>query len=70
MNQVEIRVEGHLDQQWKDWLGELCIRHIEGNETILSGSLPDQAALYGLISKLRDMGVKLITIQFGDRDSE
>ena len=65
MGQVEIRIEGQLDIGWKDWLGEFSIEHTEQNQTLLTGSVQDQAALYGLIGKLRDLGVKLVSIDYG-----
>jgi hypothetical protein len=65
MQQVEIRVKERLDQQWTEWLGGFTLTHTQQNETILTGSIPDQAALYGLISKLRDLGVTLISVSFG-----
>jgi hypothetical protein len=64
MQQVEIRVDGHLDEDWIDWLDGLSPIHTEQGETILAGMVKDQAALYGLIAKLRDLGVKLISIHF------
>ena len=70
MSHVEIRVEGHLDHQWADWLAGFTIIHIEGDQTILTGSATDQAALYGLIAKLRDLGVKLISIHYGEKPIE
>lgn len=63
MKYVEIRIEGQLDERWAEWLGDLTIQHVENDETILSGHFPDQAALYGLIGKLRDLGLSLISIQ-------
>jgi hypothetical protein len=65
MPQVEIRVEGHLDRGWAEWLDGLTIAHTEHNETILTGPVRDQAALYGLIAKLRDLGVKLVSVNSG-----
>ncbi len=62
MQQVEIRVEGHLDLNWADWLEGFTLAHAEGGETLLRGGVEDQAALYGLIARLRDLGVKLISI--------
>jgi hypothetical protein len=62
MQRVEIRVEGHLDASWADWLENFTITHLEGGETILTGVVKDQAVLYGLIAKLRDLGMKLITV--------
>ena len=63
MQQVEIRVEGHLDPTWANWLDGFTITHIEQAETILAGNVKDQAALYGLIAKLRDLGVKLVSVK-------
>ena len=62
MKYVEIRIEGQLDERWAEWLGDLTIRCSEQNETLLSGFFPDQAALYGLIGKLRDLGISLISV--------
>lgn len=63
MHQTEIRVEGHIDPAWADWLDGFALVHSEQGETILTGEVQDQAALYGLIAKLRDLGVKLISIK-------
>ncbi|MBM3145538.1 MAG: hypothetical protein FJ010_11325 [Chloroflexi bacterium] len=67
MRQVEIRIEGRLDENWAEWLGEFAIRHTGQNETILTGLVKDQAALYGLIAKLRDLGVRLIAVSIGEQ---
>ncbi|MEJ2601650.1 MAG: hypothetical protein P8Z00_25230 [Anaerolineales bacterium] len=56
---VEIRVQGCLDEEWSQWLGDLDIIYTPENETILSGSLPDQAALLGLIARMRDLGLQM-----------
>ena len=66
MQQVEIRVEGHIDQTWVEWLDSFTLTHTEQGETILTGEVKDQAALYGLIAKLRDLGVKLISVNSGE----
>jgi len=56
-------VKGHLDQQqWSNWLGGLTITHLENGETLLSGSLVDQAALHGVLHKLENQGVPLIEV--------
>jgi hypothetical protein len=60
---VVIRTEGHLDQTWAEWLDGFTLTHTELGETILTGDIKDQAALCGLIAKLRDPGVKLISIK-------
>jgi hypothetical protein len=62
MHKVEIRVNGYLDEGWSDWVGGLSIHHSEGDETILKGCVLDQAALYGIISRLRDLGLPLNSV--------
>lgn len=64
MHYAEIHIEGKLDSDWMEWLGNLSISYGEQDETILTGCFTDQAALYGLIAKLRDLGVKLISVNF------
>ena len=64
MQQVEIRVKSHLDKNWTEWLEGFVLTHTEQDETILTGAVKDQAALYGLMAKLRDLGVKLIAVNF------
>jgi hypothetical protein len=66
MTQVEIRVAGHLDQGWADWLDGFTITHTKNNETILTGTLDDQAALYGIMAKLRDLGLKLNSVHYSE----
>jgi hypothetical protein len=66
MQRVEIHVEGCLDAGWADWLDGFTFTYTGQNETVLSGQVTDQAALYGLMAKLRDLGVKLLSVNFGD----
>jgi len=66
MSQIEIRVDGHLDPSWADWLEGFTITHTQDDHTLLTGTVPDQASLYGLIGKLRDLGLKLISVHYGD----
>jgi len=66
MQQVEIRVKGRLDARWSEWLEGLGIRHTPQGETVLTGPLLDQAALYGLMSKLRDLGLTLTLVRCGE----
>jgi hypothetical protein len=58
----EIRIKGHLAQQWSDWLGGLAIENQPDGCARLSGSLADQAALYGVLCQVRDLGVVLVSI--------
>jgi hypothetical protein len=62
MQRAEIRIEGHLDTNWAEWFNGLEFIYTDSGDTILTGFVPDQAALYGLIAKLRDLGVKLISV--------
>ncbi|MBN1370653.1 MAG: hypothetical protein JW987_01740 [Anaerolineaceae bacterium] len=57
----EIRVEGCLPEQWADWFDGLIITH-ENGETLLTGPVTDQAALYGLLKKVRDLGLSLLSV--------
>ena len=66
----EIEVEGHLDPRWSDWFAGLKLTHPEGGTTLLSGSLPDQAALYGLIERIRDLNLTLISVSRGSRSTQ
>lgn len=68
MQKVEIRVTGQIDEQWSEWLGGLNIQHCLPNETLLSGYLADHAALYGVIARLRDLGLKLYSVHNQDVD--
>lgn len=62
MQRVVIRVAGHIDERWSAWLGGMSIHHSAPGETLLSGPVPDQAALYGIIARLRDLGLQLISV--------
>lgn len=61
MLNVEIRVRGQIDEQWTDWFEGLALSHVEG-VTVLTGSVQDQSALYGLLAKLRDLGLPLVSV--------
>lgn len=62
MVHVEIRVRERLDENWQEWFEGFAIIHNEQGETVLTGAVSDQAALYGLIAKLRDLGLHLVSI--------
>jgi hypothetical protein len=57
-----IRVQGHLDPFWQTWLENLMITQEPDGTTLLSGFITDQAALYGLLLKLRDLGLTLLAL--------
>ena len=58
----QIRIRGHLDSHWAAWFGDLSIEPDENGESLLVGPIQDQAALHGLLRKLRDLGIPLIAI--------
>ena len=60
----EIRLKGHLDNRWSDWFGGLTILLEEDGNTLLTGPVVDQAALHGLLKKVRDLGMPLLSVNF------
>jgi len=58
----QIRIEGHLGPQWTDWFGGVTIALEENGDTLLTGPVVDQAALYGLLKKVRDLGMPLVSV--------
>lgn len=62
MPQIEIKVRGQIDEKWSGWLDDLTITHTEQNDTVLAGYVADQSALYGLLTKLRDLGLSLLSV--------
>jgi hypothetical protein len=58
----KIRIKGHLGPEWSDWFEGLTITLEEDGNTLLTGSVIDQAALHGLLKKVRDMGIPLISV--------
>ena len=65
----ELRVEGHLDDHWSEWLGDLTMRREDDGTSTLTGPVADQAQLHGLLAALRDMGVTLISLHVLDAPS-
>jgi hypothetical protein len=62
-----ITVKEHLDPQWSDWLGGLTIAHLDNGESVLYGDLSDQAALHGVLTKIRDLGLSLVALECRER---
>jgi hypothetical protein len=58
----QIRIKGHLGRQWTDWFGGLTITLESNGETLLTGSVVDQAALHGVLKKVRDVGMPLVSV--------
>ena len=61
----QIRIKGHLGREWTDWFGGLTITLEDNGETLLTGPVVDQAALYGLLKKVRDVGMPLVSVNRG-----
>ena len=58
----QIRVKGILDTRWSDWFGGLTIAPQANGETLMTGPVTDQAALHGLLNKIRDIGLPLLSV--------
>lgn len=59
---VEIKVREHLDTCWSETFAGLTLTHLDGGETLLAGQLPDQTALHGLLERVRDLNLNLISV--------
>ncbi len=58
----EIRIKGHLDDRWSDWFGGLTITLEDNGNTLLTCRVVDQAALHGLLKRVRDLGLPLLSV--------
>ena len=58
----QIRIKGLLDRQWTDWFGGMTVTATDNGDTLLTGPVKDQAALHGLLKKVRDLGMPLISV--------
>jgi hypothetical protein len=68
MSVYEIRVKGHLDSHWSAWFDGLIITNLPHGEALLSGALADQAALHGVLMKVRDLGLPLLAVNQASAD--
>ena len=66
----EVRVKGHLDGRWSEWFDGLQITNLENGVAVLSGELVDQAALHGVLNKVRDLNLALISMTSIDPDQQ
>lgn len=64
----QIRIRGHLGNQWEDWFEGVIITKDDNGDTLLTGPVADQAALYGLLKKVRDLGITLISVHYVETD--
>jgi hypothetical protein len=58
----QVRIQGHLSRQWIGWFGGMAITLEENGDTLLTGPVVDQAALHGLLKKVRDLGMPLLSV--------
>jgi len=66
----EIRVKGHLNNKWSDWLENLEMKLLDNGEMILSGVVPDQAALMGILNKLNRLNLTLLSVSETSKNNE
>jgi hypothetical protein len=64
----QIRLQGHLSQRWTDWFEGLTITHEEDGDTLLRGPVVDQSALHGILKKIRNLGMPLLSVNTIDPD--
>lgn len=62
MLKVQIKVKTHLDPHWSQWLECMSVEHTDDNKTVLTGTVPDEAALYGVLTKCRNLGLALVSV--------
>ncbi len=58
----EIRIRGRLDEDWVEWFDEMTLAHTSEGQTVLTGPIPDQAALHGTLDKIRNLNLELISV--------
>jgi hypothetical protein len=70
MLKVEIRFKGLVNAQWSGWFGGLTVSHPHPEETVLAGLVADSSALYGILSRLRDLGLQLTSVTSEESEKE
>ena len=70
MSVYQIRVKEHLDPRWSEWFDGLQVTNESNGEALLSGSIEDQAALHGVLAKVRDLNLQLISVTSVDTDRQ
>jgi hypothetical protein len=68
ITRYEITVRGHLDERWSEWFNGMNIRNLPAGEAVLCGPVIDQAALHGLLIKIRDLGLSLVAVHIVQPD--
>jgi hypothetical protein len=61
-NWYEIRLQGHLDPRWSGWFDDMQMAHLDDGSTVVRGPVVDQSALHGLLARLRDLGLPLLSV--------
>jgi hypothetical protein len=70
LQQVEIRIKGHVDRDWSNWVLGPSTAYTDQGETVLTGTVRDHASLYALLSRLADMGLQLNSVVSGPKNSK
>ena len=70
MQKIEIHVKGQVDEHWSEWFEGLRITHAGTEESVISGVLADESAVYGLITKIRDLGLHLVSVKNMNHDED
>jgi hypothetical protein len=68
MQTVKIRIKARIDEHWSSWFADLEIRYTQEGDTVLAGPVADQAALYGVLNRLRDLGLPLQSVMCVEPD--
>jgi hypothetical protein len=66
----EFTIEGNLDPHWSQWFGQMSIDHLDKGETLIRGPVRDQAELYGILIKFRDLGLILTSVRRIDKEKK